>query len=62
MIKICNILFRFFGFGALVFIASYYAMGKNDTELINVGLILLGTTFFVKIVELNIRKKNYKSK
>jgi hypothetical protein len=60
MIKICKRLFKFFITGALIFIASYYAMGEDDEILINTGLILLAAAFLSKIVETNLLKKKYK--
>jgi len=60
MIKIWKGLFKFFIIGALIFIASYYAMGKDKEILINAGLLLLAASFVSKIVELNLLKKKLK--
>lgn len=58
MIKICKRLFKFFLLGAFIFIASYYAMGKDDAIMINTGLILLAASFVSKIIEMNFLKKS----
>ncbi len=60
MIKICRGLFRFFIVGALIFISSFYVMGRNDNILINTGLILLAMSFVSKIIEINLVKKMQK--
>lgn len=57
MKEISKKLFRFFIIGALIFIASYYFMGKSNEILINAGLILLAAAIASKIVEQNIIKK-----
>ena len=60
MTNICKKLFKFFLVGALIFLASYYAMGKSDAALINAGLLFLAAAFASRIIELNLikRKKN----
>lgn len=57
MLKTFKRLSKFLMIGALIFIGSYYAMGKGEAILINTGLILLAASFFSKIIEINLVKK-----
>jgi len=57
MIKILKKVFRFLVLGAIIFLVSYYFMGKNDQILLTMGLLFLGGSFISKIIELSLIKK-----